>query len=138
MKFLIELWNNYIVNLLDILVVSLIFYYLLVLIKGTRAVQVLRGLLILFVATMIAPILQFHTVGWILEKFWVAGIIAIVIVFQPELRTALANLSSVRLVLFDDVSVYLATLYIKRRCCGSIPADPLLVTVPPPSASSVI
>jgi len=127
MKFLIEIWNNYIVNVLDILVVSLIFYYILALIKGTRAVLVLKGLLILFIATMIAPILHFQAVGWILDKFWVAGVIAIVIVFQPELRTALANLgqTSFARVSFKEQMIFIdeiikAVDILKKKKCGAL------------------
>ncbi len=127
MKLLIEIWNNYIINVLDILVVSLIFYYLLVLIRGTRAVMVLRGILILFIATMIAQVLHYQAVKWILGKFWVAGIIAIVIVFQSELRTALANLGQTSLgrASFKEQMVFIdeivkAVEVLKKKRCGAL------------------
>ncbi|NIQ17894.1 MAG: TIGR00159 family protein, partial [Candidatus Aenigmarchaeota archaeon] len=43
-------------------------------------------------ATLVARALEFKTVSWILKGFWVAGVIAIVIVFQPELRSLLAQI----------------------------------------------
>ncbi|MFQ5867036.1 MAG: diadenylate cyclase CdaA [bacterium] len=92
MEFLVWLWRNYLVNILDILIVAYITYKLFMLLKGTRAIQVVRGLFILILATLVAGALQFRTVSWILKGFWVAGVIAIVIVFQPELRSVLAQI----------------------------------------------
>jgi diadenylate cyclase len=92
MEFLVLLWRKYLINILDILVVAYVIYKLFMLLKGTRAIQVLRGLFILILATLVARALQFQTVSWILKGFWVAGVIAIVIVFQPELRSALAQI----------------------------------------------
>jgi len=92
MEFLLWLWRKYLVNILDILVVAYVVYKLFMLLKGTRAIQVLRGLFILILATLVARALHFNTVSWILKGFWVAGVIAIVIVFQPELRSFLAQI----------------------------------------------
>jgi len=92
MEFLLWLWRKYLVNILDILVVAYVVYKLFILLKGTRAIQVLRGLFILILATLVARALHFNTVSWILKGFWVAGVIAIVIVFQPELRSFLAQI----------------------------------------------
>ena len=74
---------------LDILLVAILFYYLLVLIKGTRAVQILQGVGILFVLLLISYYLKLKTVYWILEKGLLATAIVLPIVFQPELRRAL-------------------------------------------------
>jgi len=118
------MWNNYIVNILDIAIVSFIFYYLLMLVKDTRAVQVLRGLLILFLATLVVPTFHFQTLGWLLEKFWVVGIIVIVMIFQPELRTILADLGRTyldrsafkeKLVSIDEIIRAVQLMKKKRR-----------------------
>jgi len=98
MEFLSWFWRKYLVNILDILVVAYITYKLIMLLKGTRAIQVLRGLIILILATLVARALQFKTVSWILKGFWVAGVIAVVIVFQPELRSLLAQIGRGRLL----------------------------------------
>ena len=97
LKFLQNLWQVYLVNILDILIVSYIFYRILLLIKGTRALQVLRGILVLVGITVIAESLHFKVLSWVLTRFWVAGIVALVIVFQPELRRVLAQLGRNRL-----------------------------------------
>lgn len=92
MEFLTLLWRRYLVNIVDILIVAYITYKLFMLLKGTRAIQVLRGIFILILATFVARALHFQTVSWILKGVWVAGVIAIVIVFQPELRSVLAQI----------------------------------------------
>jgi len=92
MDFLALLWRRYLVNIVDILIVAYITYKLFMLLKGTRAIQVLRGIFILILATFVARALHFQTVSWILKGVWVAGVIAIVIVFQPELRSVLAQI----------------------------------------------
>lgn len=92
MEFLALLWRRYLVNIVDILIVAYITYKLFMLLKGTRAIQVLRGIFILILATFVARALHFQTVSWILKGVWVAGVIAIVIVFQPELRSVLAQI----------------------------------------------
>lgn len=74
---------------LDILLVAILFYYLLVLIKGTRAVQILQGVGILLMLLLISYYLKLKTVYWILEKGLLATAIVLAIVFQPELRRAL-------------------------------------------------
>jgi diadenylate cyclase len=67
------------------------------LLKGTRSVQVLRGIFLLLVATVLANFLDLVLIGWMLRWFWVAGAVALVIVFQPEIRRLLAYLGSGRM-----------------------------------------
>lgn len=74
---------------LDIILVAILFYYLLVLIKGTRAVQILQGVGILLILLLVSYYLKLKTVYWILEKGLLATAVALPIVFQPELRRAL-------------------------------------------------
>jgi diadenylate cyclase len=92
------LWQNYLIHVVDILLVSYIFYRVLMLMKGTRAVQVLRGMLILAVSTfLVQSVFQLPTLSWILRTFWLAWAVVLVVVFQPELRSVLAQLGSRRL-----------------------------------------
>ena len=87
------IWNNYIVNIVDILLVSWIFYKIILLIKGTRAVQILLGFVILALLTIfVGQMAHFKTLSWLLEKFWIAAPIIVAIVFQPELRQVLAKI----------------------------------------------
>lgn len=74
---------------LDILVVAYIIYRILAFIRGTRAVPLLNGLLVLLVAAFVANQLKLQTTSWLFGKAEVALLVAIPIVFQPELRRAL-------------------------------------------------
>jgi diadenylate cyclase len=95
MNFLKEIWTNYLVHILDVLIVAFIFYRLMLLIKGTRAVQVLAGLIVLLLCTFLArDVFHFRALGWLLDKFWMAGVLILVVVFQPELRALLDQLGS--------------------------------------------
>ncbi|MEB3300068.1 MAG: diadenylate cyclase CdaA [Candidatus Sericytochromatia bacterium] len=79
-------------DLLDITLVSLVFYRLFLLIRGTRAVQLLRGLLLFLAAYLLANALQLHTITWLVQSTATMLIVAVPLVFQPELRRALALL----------------------------------------------
>lgn len=76
-------------DIIDILIVAVAFYKLFMLIRETRAEQLTKGILALFVFTKISDWLELYTVYWILENAMTVGVLAILIVFQPELRRAL-------------------------------------------------
>jgi len=76
-------------GLLDIAIVAYVLYKILMLIRGTRAVQLLRGIIILLVALNIADLLGFTTIQWILDQVWGVIFVALAVIFQPELRRAL-------------------------------------------------
>jgi diadenylate cyclase len=73
----------------DILIVAYVVYRLLLFIRGTRAVALLNGLLLLLAATFIASRLHLPATSWLLQKVGVGILVALPIVFQPELRRAL-------------------------------------------------
>ncbi|MGI8423897.1 MAG: diadenylate cyclase CdaA [Chloroflexota bacterium] len=78
---------------LDILLVSLIIYGLLVLIRGTQADQVVRGALILLLASaLVGSVFKLTIFNWLLQSIIPALLIAIPVIFQPELRRALEQL----------------------------------------------
>ena len=77
---------------LDILAVAFAVYWLLLLIRGTRAVQMLTGLLVLIAVRLISDWAQLATVGLILENFFTWGVIIIIILFQQDIRRALARM----------------------------------------------
>lgn len=80
-------------NLLDILLVALLFYFLLTVLQGTRAIPLLRGLLIVLLLTLVLrSAFNLTTLGWLLDNALPALIIMIPVLFQPELRRALENL----------------------------------------------
>jgi diadenylate cyclase len=76
----------------DVLVAAIVIYRVLVMFKGTRAVQMLAGVGLLMGATVAARRLELAGTGWILENLWSFWVIALVVLFQPELRRALAHM----------------------------------------------
>ncbi|RLD16497.1 MAG: TIGR00159 family protein [Caldiserica bacterium] len=91
-KILLDFWRTYLVHIVDIVVVAFLVYKVLSILKGTRTENILRGMIILLIMTLIARFLGLKVLFWILKGFWVAGIVALVIVFQPELRFLLSQI----------------------------------------------
>lgn len=81
-------------DILDILIVAVVFYRLFLMLKETRGEQLMKGIIILFLFAKItgSDFVRFYTINWLLEELLNLGAIAIIIVFQPELRRALENL----------------------------------------------
>jgi diadenylate cyclase len=80
-------------SVVDIFLVALIFYWLLTLIQGTQAVQLMRGLLILGVlAVVMTSLVRLTAFNWLVEKSLPALLVTVPIIFQPELRRALERL----------------------------------------------
>lgn len=81
------------VGVLDILLVAFIFFWLLYLVRGTRAVPVLRGVILLIVViTLLSNTLRLRAFGWLLNTALPALLVALPVIFQPELRRALERL----------------------------------------------
>lgn len=78
-------------SLVDILLVSFIIYNLLLLIRGTRAVQMAVGVVLIILAFYFSERLQFPTVHWLLRNFLSYIVIAIIVLFQAEIRRGLAK-----------------------------------------------
>lgn len=78
-------------DLVDIALVTIAIYWLLLLIRGTRAVQILVGLIVLFTAFLASEIFQLVTVNALLDNFLGSAVIIMVILFQNDIRRALAR-----------------------------------------------
>ena len=76
-------------DILDITIVSFIIYKILDFIKKTRAQQLVKGLLVLVITFFVSDILNLYALNWIMRGTMTLGVIAIVVVFQPELRRGL-------------------------------------------------
>jgi len=85
------------IDLLDILIVSFIIYQLLALMKGTRAAQMVTGLVLIFLVAFIAFWFQLEGLSWLFTNLGTIGFIVLVIVFQPELRSMLAQMGHSRI-----------------------------------------
>lgn len=79
-------------DVIDILIISYVLYRLILVIHKTRAEQLLKGLAVLIVITKLSEWLQLRTVNYILRNAMTVGVIALLIVFQPELRRGLESL----------------------------------------------
>lgn len=78
-------------DIIDILIVSLVFYSIFKIIKGTRAVQILFGLAAIGILFFISHRYQLYSLNWILGHFFDSFLIIAVILFQDQIRSALAN-----------------------------------------------
>lgn len=88
------MYLHYLKTLVDIAVVYYIVYRLILLLKGTRAMQVIWGVFILAVITAVARYLDLGATVWLMQQFWLAGMFLLIVVFQPEIRFALANIGT--------------------------------------------
>jgi len=80
------------VDAIDILLVAFFLFRLMMLIRGTRATAIIKGLAVLFVANLASGLLGLRTVNWILEQGTTVILVALPVVFYPELRRALEHL----------------------------------------------
>ena len=80
------------VDIVEILIISVLFYHVLLWVKSTRAWNLFKGILMILIFVLIAALFQMSTILWIAENTLNVGLIAVVIIFQPELRKALENI----------------------------------------------
>lgn len=80
------------INAIDILLVTYVIYKLIMVIKGTKAVQLLKGIFVVLIVTLISDKFHLQTLNWMMEQVLIWGVVAFVIIFQPELRRALEQL----------------------------------------------
>lgn len=93
-------WSDY----LDIIVVAFLIYKLLPLIRTPSVMRIARTVLALVLITWITDEMNLHTINWILNQVLAVGLLAFVILFQPELRRMLDHLGSVKLRSFFGFS----------------------------------
>lgn len=89
--------------IIDILLVSIVFYYLFILLKGSRAIHILIGLAILAFVFILSKALQLFATGWLLDRFLTLILVAIPVIFQQELRRGLEKLGQTRLFTSHEV-----------------------------------
>ncbi len=90
-------WNqmltlNHLSSLLDILVIWFIIYEIIILLKGTKAVQLFRGIIIIAIVKIVSVYAGLSTVSWFMDQIINWGVIAIIVIFQPEIRRGLEHL----------------------------------------------
>ncbi len=84
-------------DIVDIVLVAVLLYKLYMMIRDTRALTLLKGLIVLLVATLVSKWLGLQVINWLLQKSMTVVLVALPIVFQPELRRALEQLGRGRL-----------------------------------------
>lgn len=113
--FFVSLWNgilgffstyNWFADTVDILLVALIIYYAIRMIRDSRAEQLIKGILLLLVAYLISSLFNFVTVKYLLQLLFDNGLLALVIIFQPELRRILEKAANSRSGLSSIVGVF--------------------------------
>ena len=80
------------VDIIEIFIVSFLFYHVLIWVKSTRAWNLFKGILVILIFVLLAALFQMNTILWIAENTLNVGLIAVVVIFQPELRSVLANI----------------------------------------------
>ena len=108
-----KIWNNFQsiqqnpMNLVDILLVAFVVYEILVVIRKTRAVQLAKGAVVVLVVYALANLMNLRTVVWIMQSVLQIGFLALIVLFQPELRRALEQMGR--------TDKWAATLFKNRR-----------------------
>ena len=78
-------------TMLDILLVAALFYQIIAMLKGTRAAQVLIGMLVIFLAYVLSSLLELETLNWIISKFYSSFIFVVIVLFQDDIRRLLTR-----------------------------------------------
>ncbi|MCD8568161.1 MAG: diadenylate cyclase [Geovibrio sp.] len=86
------------IDILDITIIAVVAYRVLLLIKGTRAIQMILGVLLLIVISFASKYLGLKTTSWVLSNFTGYLFITLVVLFQPEIRRALAVFGETRML----------------------------------------
>jgi diadenylate cyclase len=84
--------NISLLDILDIVLIAIILYNILLLIKDTPAAQIIKGFLILFIFSFISNWLRLRTINWLIKGLMAMLVVAIPIIFQPELRRLLLKM----------------------------------------------
>lgn len=90
-----ELWQSPLQLLAVILDIAIVIYLVVKFLKvarETRAWQLLKGILLLIIVTLLSEVFNFRILNWILTSFMTYGVILLIVIFQPELRRALEQL----------------------------------------------
>ena len=95
--------------ILDITIVIFLLYAFFKIVKGSRAWQLIKGIILLVVATALSGLLNFKILNWILTGIMNLGVIAIIVIFQPELRRALEQLGTNKLTKFFGIDKDVST-----------------------------
>lgn len=121
---------NYLTDIIDILIVTYVIYKVIMIIRGTKAVQLAKGILLIIAVWFLSSLLHFRTLEWILNNAITYGLFAIIVIFQPELRRVLEQLGRGRLFTRGTVveeehkqvaeAIVKASSYMAKRRIGAL------------------
>ena len=95
--------------IIDITIVIFLMYCFFKIVRGSRAWQLIKGIALLIIATWMSGLFNLKILNWILTGIMNLGVIAIIVIFQPELRRALEQLGSNKLTQFFGIDKDLST-----------------------------
>lgn len=87
-----------ITDIIDIILVALLIYIVMIWIKETRAWSLFKGIAVIIVVSIVSYQMHFYTISWIIEKTLSVGIIALIVLFQPEFRKGLEQIGKGNIV----------------------------------------
>ncbi|MEW5692948.1 MAG: diadenylate cyclase CdaA [Candidatus Hydrogenedentota bacterium] len=90
-------FDNFWINLLDILIVVLFYYYILSLFKTPRVVALLKGFLIIILILLLSFFIKLKTVMALFKEFWSVSVVVLAVIFQPEIRKGLTRIGQRKL-----------------------------------------
>ncbi|MCF6093870.1 diadenylate cyclase CdaA [Microaerobacter geothermalis] len=122
---------QYLGDVVDILIVTYIIYKFILFIRGTRAIQLLKGITVIVIVWLLSIYFQLNTLQWLMSQAFTYGVFAILIIFQPELRRALERLGRNRIFSLsshqedDEVEdivheIVKAVQYMEKRRIGAL------------------
>lgn len=83
---------HYLVDVIDILLVWFVIYKLMMVIRGTKAIQLLKGIIVIIIVRVLSQYIGLNTLQWLMDQVLIWGFLAVIIIFQPEFRRALEQL----------------------------------------------
>jgi diadenylate cyclase len=93
MEAALNIYNTYIVNILDVFIFVIIFYRVLLIMKGTMAIQIIVGILFILGFAIVAEyVLHLRALSCLLNRLWVTAVVIFVVIFQQEIRNGLARI----------------------------------------------
>ncbi|WP_115462597.1 diadenylate cyclase CdaA [Winogradskyella aurantiaca] len=90
----LQLWDFRLIDFIDVFLVAILLYYIYKLVKGTVAINIFIGILIIYFVWRLTDYLNMHMLYRIVDGFMKVGIIALIVVFQPEIRKFLLMVGS--------------------------------------------
>ena len=102
-----ELQNNpwqIVTLLIDLILVGFLFYFFIKFVNQTRTWQLIKGIAVLIVINFISQLMQLRILSFILTSFMTYGVIALLIIFQPELRRALEQIGTNNIRLIEAIA----------------------------------